>query len=631
MNFFRPPKISNIRLTSRSYHSAGDGIYPSQVLLNLLDSANLLKSPHLIRQCHGRIFTVGFTQNPFLATKLISVYASCGLPNESHLVFDSFLDRSVFLWNALINGYVKNQAYEQSFGLFREMCRGSVFPDAYTLATMSKLYGEFGDLNSGRMIHGKIMRIGFVWDTVVANSLMSMYCKCTWFGECLKVFDEMPLRSVGSWNVVISGYASLGDGTFVKEMSKVVKTMENDGLKPDAFTVSSLLPLCHDVSCSVDYGRELHGYILRHELGSGMGSDVHLGCCLVDMYARSNRVGVGRRVFDQTKNRNVHAWTAIINGYMLTGKVEEALSLLRQMQIRDRLEPNSVTLLSVLPACGSLAGSLFGRQVHGYSVRKELSSDVALRNALIDMYSKCGSLNYARRVFDDVSFIKDAISWSSLISGYGLHGKGEEAICLYNKMLHQGSKPDTIIVVGVLSACGRSGLVNEGLHLYYSAVHNYGLKPTVEVCACVVDMLGRSGQLGEALDFIKKMPIEPGPSVWGALVSASTMHGNYQMQDLAYRCLAHLEPENPSNYISLSNLHASSKRWHDVAAVRTMMKERGLQKTPGCSWISLGNRTHSFFVADKVHPSREPIHEMLKSLILVMKEAPDSPTIEDVT
>ncbi|CAI0431642.1 unnamed protein product [Linum tenue] len=197
-------------------------------------------------------------------------------------------------------------------------------------------------------------------------------------------------------------------------------------------------------------------------------------------------------------------------------------------------------------------------------------------------------------------------------------------------MLRQGSKPDMITIVGILSACGRSGLVNEGLHLYYAAVYEYGLEPTVEICACVVDMLGRSGQLDEALDFVKKMPIEPSPSVWGALVSAYTMHGNSEMQDLAYRSLAHLEPENPSNYISLSNVLSSSMRWHEVAAIRTMMKERGLQKTPGCSWISLNNGTHSFYAADKVHPSTEPIYEMLQGLILVMREASDSLSIDDV-
>uniref|UniRef100_A0A2P2IKR7 Pentatricopeptide repeat-containing protein n=1 Tax=Rhizophora mucronata TaxID=61149 RepID=A0A2P2IKR7_RHIMU len=144
-------------------------------------------------------------------------------------------------------------------------------------------------------------------------------------------------------------------------------------------------------------------------------------------------------------------------------------------------------------------------------------------------------------------------------------------------------------------------------------------------------MLGRSGQLGRALDFIKTMPVEPGPSTWGSLVSASMLHGNSQMQDLAYKFLIQLEPENPSNYVSLSNLHASSERWGAVAEVRSMMKERGLRKTPGCSWISINKTTHCFYATDKAHPCANSIYEMLDTLILSMKAAVRSPDFEVVT
>lgn len=198
-------------------------------------------------------------------------------------------------------------------------------------------------------------------------------------------------------------------------------------------------------------------------------------------------------------------------------------------------------------------------------------------------------------------------------------------------MLQKGNKPDTITVVGVLSACGRSGLVDEGLRIYNSAISEYGIKPTVEICSCLVDMLGRSGKLGLALDFIKTMPMEPGPSVWGALVSASIQHGNLEMQDLAYKFLIRLEPENPSNYVSLSNLHAFSRRWHDVAKVRKIMKERGLRKTPGCSWISINNSTHCFYAADKAHPCSNSIYEMLDGLILLMKGTVHPPDFQFMT
>ncbi|KAF2285565.1 hypothetical protein GH714_005542 [Hevea brasiliensis] len=378
---------------------------------------------------------------------------------------------------------------------------------------------EIGDLKAGKLIHGKSVVIGFVLDIIVANSLMFMYCKCGEFRECLKLFGEMPERNATSWNVVIAGYADSGDRNFTKEIIELVKDMQIEGFKPDGFTVSSLLLLCNNDNGKMDYGRELHGFIVRNELGWGfLGSDSHLGCCLIDMYSRNNKVDSGKRVFDRMKRRNVYVWTAMINGYVQNGAMEEALVLFHEMQVKDGVEPNRVSLLSILPTCGLLADFTSGKQIHGYAIRKKLNHDLSLCNALIDMYSKCGNLNYARRVFEDISFCRDAISWSSLISGYGLHGMGKEAVFLYDRMLQKGNKPDMITVVGALSACGRSGLVDEGLRIYNSAMSEYGIGPTAEICACLVDMLGRSGRLEMALDFIKAMPMEPGPSVWGLLL-----------------------------------------------------------------------------------------------------------------
>ncbi|XP_040996620.1 pentatricopeptide repeat-containing protein At1g28690, mitochondrial-like [Juglans microcarpa x Juglans regia] len=615
---------------SRNYASTTVPQLPFTPLLHSLLYAIDCQSLSLSQQCHTQILTHGLGQSPFLATKIVSAYSICGSSTRSRLVFDSVEFKNAYLWNSLINGYLKNRLYNYAFDLFNEMCSSDERPDDYTLATLAKVSAEIGDSIAGKLIHGKSLRIGFLSDMVVANSLMSMYCRCGQCEESRRLFDEMPKRNSGSWNVLIAGYASSWDRSFDKEMWEAVKFMQNDGVKPDGFTVSSLLPVCGSDTGRWDHGRELHCFIVKNVLDSGLGSDVHLGCCLIDMYSRNNKVIMGRRVFDRMRCKNVYVWTAMINGYVQDGASDEAFILFHNMQVKDGIEPNSVSLVSILPACGSHGGLLVGKQIHGFAIRKELDNYLPLCNALIDMYSKCGSLVCARRVFEDDSFCKDVISWSSMISGYGLHGRGKEAVLLYEKMLQLGIKPDMITVVGVLSACGRSGLVTEGFNIYSSVLNVYGIEPTVEMCACVVDLLGRSGQLNQALDFIKSMPLEPGPSVWGALVSASVMHGNSEMQDLAYRCLIQVEPKNPSNYISLSNLYATSRRWDVVAEVRTMMKERGLRKAPGCSWISVNGNTHCFYVADKLHPCSNSIYEMLDYLLLIMTGAGSSPDVEDM-
>ncbi|XP_056158515.1 pentatricopeptide repeat-containing protein At3g12770-like isoform X2 [Syzygium oleosum] len=575
----------------------------ASTLLHFIQLCAEDRSLRLTRQSHARVLVNGFARNTYLGTKLMSAYAACRSVRDSRLVFDSFEDKNVYLWNTLINGYAKSRAYEVAFELFDQMCLGNVVPDDYTLATLSKAAGECGDLAAGKVVHAKSARIGFVSDVVVANSLMSMYCKCGELDEAKKLFDEMPDRSIASWNVLITGYASLNDDNKGTEVWDVVQNMLNIGLKPDAFTVSSLLPLCIGDSEKYNHGKELHGYMLRNELELLPDADVHLGCCLIDMYSKNNKADAGRRVFERVKSKNVFSWTAMINGYVIFGDSEGALSLFREMMVMHDIEPNDISLVSILPACVTRAGLSAVREIHSFAIRKKIDHGVSFSNALIDAYCKSGGLISARRIFDAASF-KDAVSWSSMISGYGLHGKGEEAVLLYNEMLHLRIKPDMITVVGVLAACGRSGMVSEGLNIYSSAINDYGIEPTVEICACVVDILGRSNQLDRALQFIGNMHVEAGPSVWGALVNASVMHGNHEMRDLAYSFLVRMEPENPSNYVFLSNLYASSRKWDVVAGVRKMMHEKGFRKEPGCSWIVINGRTNCFYVADKRMPAQ---------------------------
>ncbi|KAF7837401.1 pentatricopeptide repeat-containing protein [Senna tora] len=604
--------------TSR-YYTSTTVFHTPLHLLDLLQLSIHHRSHKLAHQSHAQILVLGFDQNAFLTTRLVSAYATSGNLTNSRLVFDSIAVKNVFLWNSLINGYAKHHAFDEAFALFHEMVRSNVLPDDYTLATLSKISAEVEDLFSGKLVHAKSIESGFVSDVVIGNSLMSMYCKCGELGEARKLFDEMPQRNLSSWNVIIAGCAASENCISHTHLWDIFRQMQTQGFKPNAFTIASILPVCGSNTGKWDYGMELHCFLVKNELDLKMDSDVYMGSSLIDMYSRSNRVVLSRRVFDQMKCRNIFVWTAMIKSYVQNGAPEEALSLFHEMQVKAGIAPNKVSLVSVLPTCSSLAGLIGGKQIHSFTIKMDLNHEVSLCNALIDMYSKCGSLGYARRVFDDGAFNKDSISWSSMISAYGIHGRGEDAVTMYHKMLQLGTKPDMITVVGVLSACSKSGLVDEGLSIYDSLMNKHGLKPTVEICACVVDMLGRSGQLDQAIEFIRDMPVEPSPSVWGALLSASIIHGNSMTRDLAYKCLVELEPENPSNYISLSNLYASYRRWDAVAEMRTMMKERGLRKVPGCSWITISGKTYSFYVADKAHPSSSLIYAILDDLMSIMK------------
>ncbi|PIA36206.1 hypothetical protein AQUCO_03400253v1 [Aquilegia coerulea] len=593
---------------SRSYSSSASSstlLDPYLHLLQLLQSS-IDDQPRLsiTKQIHAQMHSHGFSQDSFLANKLISSYSICQLPTDSRNVFNSIQDKNIFIWNSMINGYVKNRIFEDPFVLFNRMCCDEdVSPDNYTLATLFKICSEIGDLGIGEMVHCWSFRMGFLSDTVLANSLMAMYSKCGNFSDVKKVFDEIPQRSSTSWNVLLSAFSVSGNYAF--------------RVKLDAFTVSSLLPLCGFSTGKWDHGREIHCFIIKNEMN--VDSDVHVGSCLIDI-----------RIFDRMKCRNVVAWTSMISLYAQNGCSDKALTLFREMQLRDGIEPNRISLISVLPACNSLGALMQGKQIHGYAIRKDNYHEVSLLNALIDMYSKCGGLNFARRVFDNDSYRKDTISWCSMISGYGVNGKGGEAVLLYKKMIQFGIKPNNITLLSVLSGCARSGMVTEGLDIYSSAINDHGILPTVEICSCMVDMLARSGQINRALEFIKTMPVKPNPSLWGSLSGASALHGNTTVQELAYKSLIQLEPENPSNYVSLSNVYASLNKWDVVAELRRKMKGKGLKKLPGCSWISISNQTHSFRVADKTHPCSRLIYETLDDLIVIMKGSGIAPDMESL-
>ncbi|KAL6581919.1 hypothetical protein OROMI_005933 [Orobanche minor] len=610
-------------------HTSAAVVDPSVSLIRLLELSIETHSLKLALQAHARAQRLGLTQHSVIAQKLIFACCQFKSPIDAQLVYDSISVKNPHICNTLLSGYGKNQLFLESMELFRNMCDGSILPlaDDFTFSIIFKTVGDLGEVLHGKIVQGMSVKMGLVLDSVVGNSLLSMYARCGYFDDCVKVFEEMPLRNVSSWNALISGYVKInlesGSNSFYRYILwAFVKKMQNEGLKFDAFTISTLLPLCHDDhSKTYDHGREIHSYIIRNglDLSSGLDSDVQLGCCLIDMYSKKGRFDLGRKVFDKLKCKNVYTWTAMINGYVHCREFDEALFLFREMQKRDKLEPNKVTLVAILPGCISLGCLLGGKQIHGFAVRRELNHELSLCNALIDTYSKCGSLNYATHVFEHECTHKDAISWGSIISGHGLHGEGQNAVNLFDKMLQKGVEPDTSIVVGVLSACCKSGLINDGTRIYDSITANYNIKPTVEMCACMVDMFGRLGDLIRALDFIKSMPVEPGASIWGALLSASVIHGDTEMQDVAYKSLVQLDPDNSSNYISLSNLYAASKKWEVVAQVRTAMRERGLRKVPGCSWISINSGTHSFFVCDKSHPCSGSIYAMLDVLVSAMK------------
>ncbi|KAG4392513.1 hypothetical protein GLYMA_04G158200v4 [Glycine max] len=237
------------------------------------------------------------------------------------------------------------------------------------------------------------------------------------------------------------------------------------------------------------------------------------------------------------------------------------------------------------------------KEVHSFAMKPRLSEDNFVTCALKDMYAKCGCLEQSRNIFDRVNE-KDEAVWNVIIAGYGIHGHVLKAIELFGLMQNKGCRPDSFTFLGVLIACNHAGLVTEGLKYLGQMQSLYGVKPKLEHYACVVDMLGRAGQLNEALKLVNEMPDEPDSGIWSSLLSSCRNYGDLEIGEEVSRKLLELEPNKAENYVLLSNLYAGLGKWDEVRKVQQRMKENGLYKDAGCSWIEIGGKVYRFLVSD---------------------------------
>lgn len=410
--------------------------------------------------------------------------------------------------------------------------------------------------------------------------------------------------------------------------------MLTQGVEPNCFTFSAVLKVC-----SLEPGRALH----CHAIKSGFDSDLYVRTGLVDVYARAGDVWSAQHLFDTMPEKSLVSLTAMITCYAKHGKVDEARALFDGMMDRDvvcwnvmidgytqhgmpneamllfrtmlaaKVKPNEVTVLSALSACGQIGALESGRWLHTYIANNRIQINVHVGTALIDMYSKCGSLEDARLVFNRIRD-KDVVAWNTMIVGYAMHGFSQEALLLFNEMGRIGYQPTDITFIGILSACAHAGLVSQGREFFSSMKNNYGIKPKIEHYGCMVNLLSRAGHLEEAYDLIKNMDIDPDPVLWGTLLGACRLHGNTALGEEIAEFLVSHDLANSGTYILLSNIYAATGNWDGVARVRTIMKESGIQKEPGCSSIEVNNKIHEFVAGDKRHLKSKQIYNMLEQI-----------------
>eukprot|EP01018_Ginkgo_biloba_P040139 Gb_11688 [translate_table: standard] len=474
------------------------------------------------------------------------------------------------------------------------------------------LLEECTSMKELKQVHAHILRIEIKQNKFLVTKLVGMYAMLGGMNYARLIFDRVYKRDVFLWNVMIRGYSKNGP---CEEALALYNRMQIAGVEPNSFTFPFVLAACAGLS-DLKEGRKIHDHIVR----DGFDSNIFVENSLVDMYGKCGSVETARQVFDKMCKRDLVSWNAIIVGYAQNEHANEALKLFNQMLL-EKVTPDPFTMASVLQACAYLGVLPQGKWIHAYIIRSGIEvNDVFVVTSLLTMYAKCGNIETARQLFDKMSK-RDVGAWNSMIAAYAIHGHGEAALALYAQMQQTGMKPNHITFIGVLSACSHAGLVDEGWRYFDCMSRVHCITPWVEHYACMVDLLGRAGHLHEAQELIKKMTLKPDAGVWGALLGACRLHCNIELGERVAERLFELEPENPGWYVLLSNVYAAAGRWDDVTRVRTMMKDRRLQKIPGYSLIEVNGRVHAFFVGHRWHPQSQKIDTMLENLAAQMKES----------
>ncbi|KAL5539503.1 hypothetical protein UlMin_045990, partial [Ulmus minor] len=449
-----------------------------------------------------------------------------------------------------------------------EMWKQGFKPNSITYASILRACTSLYDLGWGTHLHARIVRAEANLDVLVGGGLMDMYTKCGHLRFARKVFNSLKEHNAVSWTSLISGVAQFG---LEEEALVLFNQMRESLVALDEFTPATVLGAC-SAQKHVLVGEQLHGYLIKAE----MDSSVPVGNALVVMHAKCENSHKANRVFDlmpikdviswtsmitaleyfnKMPERNIITWNSMLTTYVQNGFWEEGLKL-------EGVDPDWVTYATTISACADLAVYKLGIQIVALAEKLGFGSNASVANSVVTMYSKCGRMEEAQKVFDSIDE-KNLISWNALMSGYAQNGQGRKVIEIFEDMLSMDCNPDHISYTSVLSGCSHSGLVTEGKHYFSSMNKDFGICPASEHYSCMVDLLGRAG------------------AFW--------IHRNSKLVEFASRNLLELEVEDSGGY-------------------------KGIQKNHGCSWVEVDNRVHVFTVDDTDHPQTKDIYIMMEDI-----------------
>eukprot|EP00250_Pteridium_aquilinum_P015780 c22758_g1_i1 orf=352-2967(-) len=505
-----------------------EGVEPNEVVfLSLLKACIALGVRWQGMMVHDAIIRCGYQSDKAISNTLVDMYAKCGSVDEAYQIFCTAACKDVVTWGAMMSGYAQHGYASCAFNLFKEVHQVGIEPSQAIALCALKACSSLGALKEGMLTNCCIVSDGFEADVGVGSALIDMYGRCGCLLEAQKVFKLMKEQDIAAWGTLIAGYAQCG---LDYQAFELFAKLEDRSLSPDAGIFLSILKACTSTG-SLERGRLVHGQVTK----LGFFLEGLFGSSLVNMYAKLGSFKDAQTIFNDMENPDVASWGALIGGYAHYGHGSLALKLYSKMHTRS-MKPDKAVYLCALKACGSIGALVEGRFIHNQVLDSGLELEMAVGGSLVDMYSKCGSLDEALKVLKELPK-QSAVSWAPLIEGCVQHGKECLAFELFVDMQKKGIKPDRTIYLFAARACASNQNSANGRLIHDQVVRSGFDELNTELTNVLVDMYAKWGQLDEALRVFQRIQ-DPDVISWGTLIAGYALSGHDRRAKL---CLENMQ------------------------------------------------------------------------------------------
>ncbi|CAA6657762.1 unnamed protein product [Spirodela intermedia] len=522
---------------------ASAGLRPnSSTLSSLLQASSCIADQSLGAMLHTQAVICGFSSDIRVQTALLVMYSTCGCSEGPNRIFGEMGERDAVAWNSIILAQVKQADAHGGLRLFVSMLRTGVPPTGFTFCIAIKACRRSGEERAGEAIHGQILKAGSPDDLRLHNAVLD-----------ISIFRENQRRDLVSWNSMLAGFSDSGDADKAWDLFMQLRASP-EGLASDEYTFAAVVSATAALP-AVICGKPLHALVIR----SGLECSVFVGSTLLDMYFKNREPGSARRLFEVITHKDVVLWTDMIVGHGRSGESETAVSYLGKM-LAEGHALDSFSLCSSLNSSADLAALKQGEAIHSMAMKTGHEAEMCVCGSLVDMYAKNGALGAAASVFHGAAD-PDLKSWNAMLGGHGHHGNAEQAFELFERMMKQGTGPDQVTFLSLLSACDHRGLVERG-RLFWGDMLDAGFVPGPKHYACMASLLSRAGLLQEAEELILASPFAGTlAELWRNLLSSCVIFRDLQRGIRAANWALMLCPDDGATHILLSNLYASVGRW----------------------------------------------------------------------